>query len=80
MSDTGANRYGPETITVELPAMDFTEEVARLERMGRAMELVGELTPGEFAQWMEQGEHIRARKAQGKGEAPYAADAGEHIA
>jgi hypothetical protein len=79
MSDTG---YQGETITVQLPAMDFTEEVARAGRVMQAAQLAGELTPLEFAQWIAHGKaimDIRPSRAQGKGEAPDA-QAGEHVA
>ena len=58
----------PDTVTVQLPRLeDFAGDFARLERLGQAMDLAGELTPEAFAQWIEQG---RAIMAQGNREAP----------
>jgi len=76
---TGANQYGPETITVELPAMDFTEEVARAGRVMQAAQLAGELTLLEFAQWIAHGKAIMDIRPKGNEQAPDAA-AGEHEA
>jgi len=56
----GAPPGTPETITVTLPAMNFAEEFARAGRAMQAGDLAGQLTPEGFAQWMEQGEAIRA--------------------
>ena len=62
-----------DTIMVTLPSIeDYAEDVARAGRMTQAADLAGELTPEEFAQWMEQGEAIRANRPQENKEAPSA--------
>jgi len=63
----GAHPDAPEIITIELPRMeDYTQDFARVGRMMQAMGLAGELTPEDFARWMEHGEAIRASETAGK--------------
>jgi len=67
----------PETITITLPRFEaHAEEFARLERMGKAMDLAGKLTPEGFTLWMQQGEAIRAGTVQENEKAPDAAELG----
>ena len=76
---TPAGAYPGETLTVTLPPMDFTAEAARAGRVMQAAEQAAQLTPEDFARWMELGEAIRAGTGQGNREAPHAA-LGEAIA
>jgi len=70
----------PQTVTVTLPRLeDYADDFARLDRMGKAMDLAGKLTPEGFARWMELGEAIRAGAIQENEKAPDAAT-GEHVA
>jgi len=54
----------PNAVTVTLPRVeDFADDFARLERMGQAMDLAGELTPAEFAEWCECAAAIKRHRA-----------------
>jgi len=78
MSAAGAHLGESQTVTVTLPCIeDYTEDIARADRMVQAVELSGKLTPKAFERWIEQGEAII--KAQ-KNETAPDARAGEPIA
>jgi len=62
-TSTGSGVREPQTVTVTLPRLeDYAEDFARLDRMGKAMDLAGKLMPEGFARWMEQGEAIKAQE------------------
>jgi len=52
----------PETITVTLPnIVECAEILATVDRLSKAVDLAGELTPEAFTQWMAHGEALKAQ-------------------